>query len=163
MTDINIPNKSLAAFLVDDRVRAVTCIYDPDDHMKSQKTYMFKTMDESIQPDDLVVVPTESRVGFTVCKVVQVDIEPDFESRIDYKWIAGKVDKEAYDLLLKNEAFLINKLREGERSRARKALRKSLEETVGSDTLKQIEMHVSGGAATMSDEPPATNDEPSAE
>ena len=82
-------NHSTAIFLINNDVRAIAVTYEKIDlakdttkMMKYQAAYLsggrlpdgavvFKTMDTAIKVDDFVIVPTDTRHGMTVCKVVE--------------------------------------------------------------------------------------------
>lgn len=103
-------NYSTAIFLFNKNARAVKCEYEPSD----QKTKIFKTLDPSIKKDDMVVVATSTRHGFTVVKVVETDIEFDIDTSEQVAWVVAKVDKGAYDVLLAKEAETIRMIRSAE-------------------------------------------------
>lgn len=137
-------NYSAAIFLINKNVRAVKCRYLPDDHNPTTRdpnnASIFKTLDQSVKPDDFVVVPTTTRHGMTVVKVTEVDVMPDLDAvGTDYKWIVQRVDSDAYDSLLKKEADAIAKIRSAEMRRKREdmaaALFKDHEETLKSIAL----------------------------
>lgn len=116
-------NLSTAIFLVSDEVRAVRVQYDPND--PGAKDYMFKTLDTTIAKDDLVVVPTSTRAGFTVCKVTEVDCQVDFDNSIQYKWCA-KFDRASFDALLAQEQGILDRIAKAEQTRKRHELAASL-------------------------------------
>jgi hypothetical protein len=84
-------NLSAAIMLVrPDAVRPVRVEYDPDNKYNNNPTKVFKTVDKSIKKDDLVIVTTTTRHGFTVCKVVEVDFPVDYNSTEQWGWVAQK-------------------------------------------------------------------------
>ena len=109
-------NYTTAVFLINDRVRAVTCQYEAGD--KAPKT-MFKTLDRTIMPGDLVLVPTTTRHLMTVVRVAETDVEVDFDSPVEVQWIAGKVDQTAYQAILSQEAEAIAKIKSAQRNKKR--------------------------------------------
>jgi len=130
-------NYSTAIFLISDQARAVLVTYDSED--TSPKT-MFKTLDPDIKVDDFVTVPTDTRHNMTVCKVVEVDVEPDLESSTDMKWIIGVVNKADFDQIKSHEGDAIAKIRSAEKTRKRRELRDSLLADVG-DSLKALPIY----------------------
>lgn len=119
-------NSSTAIFLVTDKVRAIRVSYDTDER-NNNPGYLFKTFDASIAKDDLVVVPTTTRHGFTICKVVEVDVDVDYTGGgIQYKWIAGKFDPSGYNQTLEQEQDIIDKVNRAERNRKRQELAAAL-------------------------------------
>lgn len=87
-------NYTTAIFLISDQARAVNVTYESDDD--APRT-MFKTLDPNIKVDDFVTVPTDTRHHMTVCKVVEVDVEPDLETSKEMKWIVGVVGTADFD------------------------------------------------------------------
>lgn len=131
-------NYSTAVFLIPDiKVRAIRCAYELDEkgNAISGKTYTFKTFDESIQKDDIVVVPTGTRVLFTCVKVIEEDLEFDVSTGVELKWIVAKVDEAGYKKILGQEEQLIKTLRAGEKEKKRKEIAESL--GIGLEALKQ--------------------------
>ena len=92
-------NYSTSVFLINQKVRAVSVNYEPDE----KKQTIYKTLDETIAAGDYVVVPTHTRHKFTVARVVEVDVDVDFDSPELMTWIVARIDRSAYDLTLKQE------------------------------------------------------------
>lgn len=141
-------NYSRAIFAINDDVRCVRTIYDPD---HERETKLHKTFDPTIKVDDLVIVETGTRYNMTVVKVTEVDIEPDLKTHKDMGWVVGRVDTEAHEQLKKTEAEAIDTIKKLERKKARRELR---EEWMGSngDELKALPIY-SGDAPKMNTEP----------
>jgi hypothetical protein len=138
-------NHSLAVFLISKDVRAVKVVYKPG---KDAARYTFKTFDPTIQVDDYVVVPTGDKNidhMMKVCKVVETDIEPDFDSSADFKWIVAKVDRTAYEKTLEDEGDAIAKIRSAEKRRRRKELAKDLLDDEGAAELKALPISTING------------------
>ena len=100
-------NHSLSVFLINDKARAVRTLYDPADphnvHKSYTKSSIFKTLDPSIKKDDLVIVPTNTRHKFTVVKVLETDVDVDFDSKEEVLWIVDKLDLTIYNKTLEAE------------------------------------------------------------
>lgn len=144
-------NYSLAAFLVNDSVRAVDCIYHTVESYKKEENrtasdekdlprYTFKTFDKSIEVDDLVFVPAGGRHGIVVVKVVAVDVEVDFDSKWNYKWVMGKVDTGPYDEVLKQEEAMIEQCKAAEKQHKKKELAEKLFEHMDPSDAKKIKL-----------------------
>lgn len=127
-------NYSTAVFLVNDKVRAISATYlrdgfddqgRPAPGSKAQQT-TFKTFDQAIKKDDLIIVPTKTRHGFTVCKVVDVDLEIDLETNISIDWVAGVFEDSEHKRMLAMEEKMVETIRSAEKNRKREELRKSL-------------------------------------
>jgi hypothetical protein len=115
-------NYTTAVFLINDSVRAVLAVYEPN---VGEKT-MFKTMDRTIKPDDLVVVPTETRHGMTVVKVVEVDVDVDFDCATPVKWVLMKIDRSDSDRIEGMEAEAIAAIKSAEMTKKRADLRAAM-------------------------------------
>ncbi len=130
-------NYSTAIFLISDQARAVNITYDSLDDAPKM---MFKTLDPNIKVDDFVTVPTDTRHNMTVCKVVEVDVEPDLESSTEMKWIIGVVNKADFDQIKSHEGDAIAKIRSAEKTRKRRELRDALMADVG-EGLKALPIY----------------------
>jgi hypothetical protein len=114
--DTNQMNYSTAIFLVNDTVRAVLCSYEPED---GKKHVMFKTMDISVKVDDLVVVPTKTRHGMTVVKVIEVDVNVNYDDPAPMDWIVAKVDRDAHKALVDEETRMLDIIQAADRRKKR--------------------------------------------
>ena len=144
-------NYSLAAFLVSDDVRAVDCVYHTLCSYKKEENrtvteekdlprYTFKTFDKSIEIGDLVFVPAGGRHGIVVVKVVDVDVEVDFDSKFNYKWIMGKVDDGPYKKVLEQEEAMIEQCKAAEKQHKKKELAEKLFEHMDPREAKKIKL-----------------------
>jgi len=68
-------NNSTIVFLINDQVRAFKGTYD-----EGQAAETFKTMDQTLAVNDLVLVQSSTRHLMTVVKVTEVDVEINFDS-----------------------------------------------------------------------------------
>lgn len=149
-------NYSTAIFLINKDVRAIAVTYEKIDltkdttQMKYQPAYLsggrlpdgavvFKTMDQTVKVDDFVIVPTDTRHGMTVCKVVATDIEVDIESDKECHWIVGTVDTKPFEDLRQMEEQAIIALKRAEVDKKREAMRQDLLRNLGNN-VPQIPM-----------------------
>lgn len=116
-------NYTTAVFLINNAVRAVICTYEAED--KAPRT-MFKTLDKTIHVGDLVVVPTNTRHNMTVCKVVETDVDVDFDNQACVQWIVGKVDATQYQITVAQEADAITAIKSAEKTKKRNELRDAM-------------------------------------
>jgi len=117
-------NQSTVIFLINKRARAIMATYEAETNAKRS---LFKTLDESIAVDDLVIVQTDTRHKMTVCKVVEVDVDFDLDdATLQVNWIIGKVDKTAYEQLLAQEATAIRTVKSAELRQKREKLRDAM-------------------------------------
>lgn len=135
-------NYSTAIFLISDEVRAVLVTYEKykDAEVEKANAYTFKTMDQTLKPGDYVVTQTDTRHNMTVCKVIEVDVEPDFDCSYEMKWIIGKVEKADFDTLKKLEDDAITKIRRAEKRKKREELRKDLV-ALDDDEIAKLELY----------------------
>lgn len=119
-------NPSIAVFLLNEHVRAILCTYEADKANVPAERIMFKTFDPTIKADDFVVVPTDTRHKMTVCKVVAVDAEVNFDSSCQVQWIIGRVDSAAYEVTLSQEGDMLAAVRSAERLKKQRELKEAM-------------------------------------
>ena len=142
-------NHSLTVFLINDHARAMLCTYhregDPELKGGDAPRTMFKTLDPSIKVGDYVVIPTESRHKMTVVQVAEVDVDPDFDSHAEVKWIIGRVDRADHEHLLALEAEAIKRVKHAEALAKRKKLAENLA-GLDAEQLKALPIADLGGS-----------------
>ncbi len=139
-------NYTTAIFLINPNTRAVLCNYEPD---APDKRVMFKTLNADIAVGDFVIVPTKTRHGMTVSKVVAVDVDVDFDSPALVDWIVEKIDTASHATLVAQEDQAIKVIRSAEQTKKRTELAAALlADSAGA--LKALPITVLG-----SDKPPA--------
>lgn len=116
-------NYSIAVFLINKNLHAVLCTYEADE---GAKRTLFKTLDKTVSIGDYVVVQTDTRHKMTVCKVVEVDVDVDFDSTLPVTWVISKIDREAYEQLLAQETTAIQAIKSAELRQKRDALRQAM-------------------------------------
>lgn len=134
-------NNSLAVFLINPSVRAVMCSYegiDPKSKAPRDTPKMFKTLDPDLKVEDLVIVPTDTRVGFTVVQVAKVDVEVDYESTETVKWIVGSIDPSQYHSILSREGEFIEAVKAADKKRRQDELKKALLANLPEDEIKAL-------------------------
>lgn len=114
-------NYSTAVFLINNKVRAVKGIYED-----GGTTGIFKTLDETLKKDDLIVVPTSTRHKMTVFKITEVDIDIDMDANAKVEWVVCKVDQDAYKTILEQEDQAIQKIKSAEMRKKRTDLADAL-------------------------------------
>lgn len=149
-------NYSTAIFLINKDVRAIAVTYEKIDmdkdttKMKFNAPYLsglklpagatiFKTMDQEIKIDDYVIIPTNTRHGMTVCKVVAVDVDIDFDNNHDCSWIVGTVDTAPFEKIRQEEEKAIILIKAGEVKKKQAKLRTDMLTALG-DAVKDIPM-----------------------
>lgn len=127
---------SKSVMLFNDKIRAIVVQYDPQDTRLQVNLTQFKTLDQSIKKDDLVIVPTQTRHGMTVVKVLEADVDVDFEDGNPISWIVGKVDVVAYEAVLAEEKKAIDIIRASELRKKRETMRLNMGEMMDEDLKK---------------------------
>ncbi len=132
-------NYSTAVMLINPAIRAIKTIYEPDPEMgKKQQRYTFKTLDQSIKKGDFVVIPTDTRHSMTVVLVDEVDVEMDYESGIEIKWIIDRVDIEGSNYVLKEEKVWIDALKASEKRKKQAEIKKNLVDMYSDAGIDQL-------------------------
>lgn len=116
-------NYTTAIFLINKDVRAILVNYEPD---LPTKLCMFKTLDKTIKKDDYVVVPTHTRHGMTVSKVIEVDVDVDFDNQTLIGWVVTKVDRSQYEITLSQEGDALAVIKSAEKTKKRNELAAAL-------------------------------------
>ncbi len=130
-------NYSSAVMIINHDIRAIRTSYEPGTNGKEPSTYIYKTIDKTIKKGDYVVVPTDTRWGFTVNRVEAVDVDVDFDSDVILKWILSKVDVAGNKQTIQEEEKWVMALQQSEKLKRREALAKQLVETHG-ESVKQL-------------------------
>lgn len=92
---------SKIVFLINDQVKLIRVSYEPHNeslgnvpkeanaYLKERlvpeadsKKYLFKTLIQDLAVGDYVVVETGTRHGMTVCKVLEIDLDVDFDDGV---------------------------------------------------------------------------------
>lgn len=119
-------NYSTAIFLINDDVQMVACSYELDHNDEPKKLYNFKSFDKTLEVGDMVIVPTDTRHNLTVVRVEELDVEPNLEATLEYKWIVGRVNLEDHEALIAQENDAIAQIKRAEKQRRRRELRESM-------------------------------------
>ena len=119
-------NYTTAVFLINKDVRAIVCTYEVDSERQLAPRTTFKSLDKTLKVDDYVLVPTDTRHKMTVCKVVEVDVDVDFDSSTQMAWIIGKVDRVDFEKISSMEGQAIAAIKSAEKLKKRNELRDAL-------------------------------------
>ncbi len=120
-------NHSTSVFLTSDDVRAIRVSYEEGATYKEKEDkYVFKTFDKNIKVDDLVVIPTDTRHKMTVGKVMEVDIDINFDSQHEYRWVIDRVNDAPYKEVLEQEKAIVKEVRDLELQHKKQSLRTAM-------------------------------------
>lgn len=142
------PRDSKKIFLINDDVRAMYGVYEPNG-----KKELFKTFDMDIRVGDICVVPTTTRYNVTTIKVVEADVEFDFENSETAHWIIHRVDPDHFKGLVKREQDALATIRQAELRKQRETLRNAIFENQA-DVLKTIDLAKVGSGLPAPETPP---------
>lgn len=149
-------NYSTAVILINPQIRVMKTIYKPEiEGQKKEQTYSFKTIDKDLKVGDLVLVPSDTRFGFTANQIVEADVEVDFDNSAQMKWIVGKIDLVAYAEILKMEEAAINLIKTGELRKRREEIRKNTLDAVVGGEINKLDIAKLGGNVPAIEAPPA--------
>lgn len=150
-------NYQRAIFLISDEVRHIVATYLPEEGAKRTS---FKTFDRDIGIDDYVVVPSTTRHGMTVVRVVEVDTEPDLDSEEPMEWIVGRIDRTDFEDLERQEAEAVAQIKSAQKRRKREELRQALLDDTAETAIKSLPI---SGKAVEPQAPPPDADLPADE
>lgn len=110
------------------------------DFGKDTGAWTYKTLDTSIEVDDLVLVPVERNGNKTtkLATVVEIASFENININIPVKWIIQKVDRSNYDKCLELEAKISERLRKVRAEKLKRDLINNLSEELGEDKLNDL-------------------------
>jgi len=134
-------NDSTKIFLFNDDVKAIRIKWEREDEREvpyatGPDGELCKTFIEGIEVDDLVVIETDSRHGFTTAKVCEIDVEPDPTSGEHARWVIAKVELDEYKDFVKKEKAMIKGLQRAENKASRERLREQMVGQHGEEIAK---------------------------
>lgn len=136
-------NRSTTVFLVNSAVMALTAIYED-----GGKVETFKTFDRSIKKDDLLVVESSTRHGFTVVKAIDVNVAVDIQDKdLKVRWVVAKVDLAEHRETISNEAQAIEKVKQAEFNKMRRDLMDNLVNPEDAAAIRALPIYKNGTSA----------------
>ncbi len=131
-------DNSTIVLLINDECRAVEGVYEEG----GSKT-VFKTFDPTLSVDDYAVVQSSTRHEMTTVQITAVDVDINFDTTKNLKWVVQKIDTSYFNTILAQEAEAITAVQAAERKRKKAELRKSLmadhEDSIQALTITKIE------------------------
>lgn len=126
-------NYTRAVILINAAVRAVSGLYE-----ETGNADVFKTVDQDLKVGDFVVVESGTRWGVTTVKITATDVDVDFDSPKDIKWVVQKIDMPKHEELKKMEAVAIDVLKRGELRKRREDIKKNHLDAVAAGELEDV-------------------------
>lgn len=133
-------NYSTAVMLINQNIRAVRGQYEPEG-----ATEVFKTIDQNLKVDDLVTVESGTRWKYTTMKIVEVDVEVDFDSNKAISWVVGKIDTSVHDQIKGMEAKAIDVIKKGELRKRREDIKKNTLDAAAAGEIEGLDIARLGG------------------
>lgn len=139
-------NYSTAVMLINASIRAVKGQYE-----ENGSPEVFKTIDQELKIGDMAVVESGTRWGMTTVKIMEIDVDVDFDSSKKVGWVVGKVDTAAHDELKKMEDAAIDLIKRGELRKRRQDIRKNTLDAVAAGEIDNLAIARLGGPAATSE------------
>lgn len=149
-------NLSTAVFLISDEVRAIGVTFDQGNERTESVEYTYKTCDQTISVGDYVIVPVGASEKFKIVTVRSVDVDVNYNSDIQYKWVAAKFDPIVYIMQKEHEQRAIQEIKQIERRAKREQLRKDLVE-FGGDEMAGVRFLAISNLSSSDDLAESTN------
>lgn len=146
-------NYSTAVMLINENIRAISAIYEVDGVNTKAPRTTFKTLDNDIQIGDYVIVPSGTRHNRTVVKVVDVDVEVDFESITPIEWVIDRIDTAAHDKIIAEESKWITTLKASQRLAKREEIKNKVLGFHKEELSKMAIANMEQPAAALSHQP----------
>ena len=128
--------KSLTTLVAFENLRTIKVKF-----FDTNKTYTYKTLDETIEEGDEVIVKV--RDTSVIVKVQSVDQIPDLGLDVEYKWVVQKVDYGKYNEIIDKEKEIIQQMIELENQALINNAKTKLSESLGVD-VKELEESLKG-------------------
>jgi hypothetical protein len=133
-------NRSTTVFLINKDIRAFTAIYE-DGH----KAEYFKTFDQTLKKDDLVVVESGTRHNFTVVKVIDPNASVDIQDNdLKVKWMVSKIDLTEHKEIVTNETDAVEKVKQAEFNKMRRDLMANMVNPEDADAIRALPIYKNG-------------------
>jgi hypothetical protein len=113
-------NYSTAVMLINPSIRAVLGKYEENGNAE-----LFKTIDQNLKVDDLVVVESGTRWNLTVVKISAVDVDVDFGSAKQVGWVVQTIPTSDHTNLRSMEAAAIELIKKGELRKRREDIKRN--------------------------------------
>lgn len=123
---------ALASLIINEGLRTIKVSFSQNRNTiddRATALYTYKTLDDTIKENDIVVVKVGDRIK--TASVIKVDTVADLTGDFDYQWIVQKIDTTEYDKLNEMEQGASEKLRELEQKTMIENAKDLLSESLG--------------------------------
>lgn len=140
------PNHTQFILVVSEKVKVAKVSWSKEEEEKGVFKFYKYLDDLNLQPDDKVVIQTNSRWGLAVGKVIETDNEHELSPSAEIDWIVDRIDTESYEDMLDTEKNIIKQAakarKQKEREEAKAEMKAYMEASdtvplLGDDTLIQ--------------------------
>lgn len=129
-------NYSTAVMLINANIKAVRGQYEENGIIE-----IFKTLDQSLKKDDIVVVESGTRWKYTTVKILDVvNVTVDFDSDKIIKWVVQKVDIVTHAAIKEMEDKAIEVIKAGEMRKRREDIRKNTLDAVAAGEIDKLDI-----------------------
>lgn len=128
-------NYSTSVMLVNDNIRAIKGKYEETGNIET-----FKTVNQEVKVDDLIVVESGTRWNYTIVKVTEVDVDVDFDDTKVVRWCVCPVDMTEHNRIKAMEEKAIDLIKRGELRKRRENIRKNTLDAMSSEELGKLEI-----------------------
>lgn len=129
-------NYSTAVMLINANIKAVRGQYEENGIIE-----IFKTLDQSLRKDDIVVVESGTRWKYTTVKILDVvNVTVDFDSDKIIKWVVQKVDIVTHAAIKEMEDKAIEVIKAGEMRKRREDIRKNTLDAVAAGEIDKLDI-----------------------
>jgi hypothetical protein len=135
-------NYSTAVMLINPSIRAVKGKYE-----EGGNTEIFKTIIQDLKIDDFAVVESGTRWNMTTVKIVEVDVEVDFDSSKVVGWVIQKINVRGHEDIKKMEATAIDLIKKGELRKRREDIKKNTLDAFSAGEIDKLDIAKLGGNA----------------
>lgn len=119
--------------------KAPVCIratYDPD---KEYEAAEFKTFMTDLEVGEKIIVTSDTRHGFTVCEVLEIDVEPTLNDSSKIHWAVNRFDTTDHENIIKGEKDFLAVAKKAELAKQREQMRETMMGDLDTDSVKLID------------------------
>lgn len=128
-------NYSTAVMLINPSIRAVKGQYEEYGNAET-----FKTLDQDLKVGDFAVVESSTHWGMTTVKIIEVDVDVDFDSSKQMYWVVSPIPADAHGKIRSMEAKAIELIKKGELRKRREEIKKNTLDAVSAGEIDKLDI-----------------------